>query len=395
MSAGTLREPPHHSNSPASRPAKRGGSSSTSVHPLPTNEHAQWCTTLDESPLAVQSRHQRRLHRRFAVERKRTIEALADDGGSDLAKKARKLADCCQTPFVAVRSDGQPALVLGCCRDRLCPRCQRQRGYKMASRVLELVRRMNARRFCTLTLKSTDAPLAEQLDRMIAAFRHLRRLAVWRRYVAGGVWAIEVTYNPQTGQWHPHLHIIMDGHFFPHAELKQAWLDATGDSSVVDLRAVSDARDAARYIATYVGKLADLREIPADRIAEYARALHRRRLSGTFGTSHAQSLEHKDDAEPNPLADRVISVRALEAAAIDGDAKAAEAIAVFCQISRTWCELFNERYVAPMPEKDPSQVRGAVEAVQYCRQLAAHSEEPDDGEEAKQPPRETQTRLPY
>lgn len=390
----TCRSDPQPSPNPArdTNAAAKRLRSFTSVHPLATNEHSRWYEPVEDSPLLVQSRHQHRLHRRFAQARARTITALHESDDDRLRKKARKLADCCQAPWIATRSDGSAALLLGCCKDRLCPRCQRQRGYRMAQRTLDLVRRMDARRFITLTKASSDAPLSDQCSDIISQFRELRRRDVWRRHVKGGVWALEVTYNAETDQWHPHIHIIADGRFFPHAELKDAWSKLTGDSTIVDIRKCNDSRDAARYIATYVGKLADLDQVPPERICEYADALHRRRLSGTFGSSHAQSLEHKDDAEPYEIEDRVITVADLERAAIDGDGRAAEAIAAFCQISRTWCEAFNERWTPPMKEQDPSDVPGVHEALLYCQSLATRAERNDDGEEAKPqapPPEQT------
>lgn len=361
--------------------------SSSSVHPLGTNQHPLAIEDgVSQHPLDVQSREQLRLHARHAGPRRRLVTALWNSGCDALARKARKLADCCQTPFIATRTDGSAALLLGCCRDRLCPHCQKAKAAAMAKRTLALVQSMNARRFATFTIASSDAPLADQLGRMLDALRALRRHEFWKRRVTGGIWAIEVTFNPQTGQWHPHLHCVLDGDYLPHPELKAAWLSVTGDSSVVDIRAVRDARDAARYISTYVGKLADLSKVPDARIAEYALALHRRRLAGTFGSCHATSLQHKDDgADPKP-ANRLLAVYRLSNAAFDGNAAAAEAVAVFCQLGPRWCSVFGEHWPPGRKLPEPSKVPGVARALAFVGSLAASLLEPDNGQ-TPPPPR--------
>lgn len=254
----------------------------------------------------------------------------------------------------------------------------------MATRTLELVRRMNARRLATLTLASSDDPLGEQIDRMSAAFRTLRRSAFWKQHVDGGVWAIEVTYNVETGRWHPHVHIIMDGSYIPQADLKAAWLKITGDSSVVDVRKCDDARDAARYIATYVGKLADLLRVPAARVIDYADALHRRRLAGTFGTSHAHTLERKDDAEEPRPAEFIITAATLTNAALSGNDDAGYAISVLCSLGRRWCDIFGERWSRSSSLIADDESICCDRAIAIMRSLADAEAVPH--EEAKPPP---------
>jgi hypothetical protein len=59
----------------------------------------------------------------------------------------------------------------------------------------------------------------------------------------GGLAALEVTFNEQSGTWHPHAHLLVDGAFLPWAELRAAWLEITardpgGASWIVDVRRV-------------------------------------------------------------------------------------------------------------------------------------------------------------
>lgn len=386
--------PPAYDKRP---PASPGAAPPTSLDPLGTNRHAPSYDDVDQHPLAVQSREQHRVHWRHRHPRHRVITALWMDGSDALAKKARKLADCCQTPMIGANTAGDPVLLLGCCRDRLCPRCQKARAAKMHTRTLDLVRRMDARRFMTLTRPHQDTPLGVQLDELIAAFRQLRRLAVWRKHVAGGVWALEITYNAERNEWHPHIHIICDGCYFPHAELKAAWSEIIGSESIVDIRKCDDARDAARYISSYVGKLADLANVPHPRIAEYATALHRRRLAGTFGRSHAVTLQRKDDTDEPQPAEFLLAAYQLSNRALAGDADAGFAICVLCEHGGRWCDVFGERYQPPHAETGSEAIPGVEHAMNVIRAIAANPNGDDDGQttqESRPPPRPPPL-LPY
>jgi hypothetical protein len=261
----------------------------------------------------------------------------------------------------------------------------------MHARTLDLVRAMDSRRFLTLTLRSTNAPLADQLDRLIDCFRRLRRLNLWKTHVAGGVWAIEVTWSAERGQWHPHLHAIIDGTYLPWAALRDAWSAITGDSSIVDIRRCDDARDAARYISSYIGKLADVASLPEARVVEYAAALHRRRLSGTFGRSHASTLERATDLEPDAPATRIVPASRLIDAYLAGIPAANAAVATLAASGRHWATVLTGASARP-PARPPSRSPQAVaSAIAYARTL----KEPDHAPQPPPQPRPPPPLLPF
>lgn len=239
------------------------------------------------SPLQLQSREQQRLHARHEVERRRVAFALWEDGGDDLRKRAWRLDGCCAVPVVYQAKDGSGAVSLGSCRDRLCPRCQHQRGREVAARLAERVKAWNACRFITLTLRGTDATLADTMSSLAAAFRRLRKDPVWAEAVLGGVYSIEVTRGASLDHWHAHLHVLADGFYLDQGMLSDAWERASGGSRVVDIRAVHDRGAYAHYIAAYVAKPDRLSEWAPEHIAEYARATHGRRMIHAFGCHHA------------------------------------------------------------------------------------------------------------
>jgi hypothetical protein len=142
--------------------------------------------------------------------------------------------------------------------------------------------------------------------------------------VAGGVRAIETTYNERTDSWHVHMHVLVDGPFLIAAELLDTWRAVTdGTALVLDVKSVHcrrckrwpidcrctdedgsrDAygvRGALREVLKYIGKPTDDPDRPADethlagaaiidradplRLAELAIAWHGARLVAGFGT---------------------------------------------------------------------------------------------------------------
>ena len=43
----------------------------------------------------------------------------------------------------------------------------------------------------------------------------------------GSIAVLEVTYNKRNRTWHPHLKVLIEGEYFPFAELNLAWKNAT------------------------------------------------------------------------------------------------------------------------------------------------------------------------
>lgn len=260
------------------------------------------------------------------------IAALDTDESPKMVKRVRRLEGCCVAPLFCLRSDGKVAVAPGFCRDRMCPTCQHHRGREVASRVKAAVLQMNAPRFLTLTLKHRDEGLADMLDRLYGAFRALRKTDEWEAHVRGGIGTLEVTRNLSTGQWHAHLHLLIDGGYWAQPSIKAAWEKVTKDSSIVHIEAVHDRGKAAHYISTYIGKPADVQHWPSDPICEYAHAMHGRRLVVTFGSMY-RSLGESDDCETKPsIVEPLASVPALGRALRRGCLYAQLAYGLLCRV---------------------------------------------------------------
>lgn len=185
------------------------------------------------------------------------------------------------------RSDpGRYRLASQKCRDRFCRRCAADRANRLAAAVREQLT-PTPHRFATLTLRSSEQPLAAQIDRLYHAFRELRRRRWWRARVRGGAAFLEVTWGQESERWHPHLHLVIDSDYLPQSELSAEWHHVTRDSHVVDIRIVRDPGAVANYVTKYAAKpLSNTYLNRPEQLDEAIRAFTGRRLMLTFGTWH-------------------------------------------------------------------------------------------------------------
>jgi Replication protein len=172
------------------------------------------------------------------------------------------------------------------CKNRNCEPCMRAKANLLAANLEDKVEDLPGKqfRFITLTLRHTNAPLSDQLDRLNACFKKLRNHHCWKSTQDGGAAMLEVKWERDSGEWHPHMHIVSQGFFLPQKELSDAWYAITKDSFKVDIRVIKSPRDAARYVAKYVSKgINDDLWLNQDARQEWIIAMRGRRLCATFG----------------------------------------------------------------------------------------------------------------
>lgn len=205
------------------------------------------------------------------------------------------------------------------CHDRFCHPCGTERASRIASNVISHAagRRL---RFITLTLIQYTEPLNNTLNRLYRSFRTLQRSPLWKKHVTGGVSFLELKYIHKTANWHPHLHILCEGSYFPQPLLRRQWLSVTGDSYIVDIRPGGNSRKVARYVTKYASKPMSSEFVrDPDLLSEAVQALYHRRLCTTFGGWRKVLLTDPDnDDEWTNLGDLHIWLQA----AADGDAEA-------------------------------------------------------------------------
>lgn len=281
-----------------------------------------------DDPLRVQSRHQHRIHHLHQPERSRLVAALAGGDTPELRGAASALGNCCRTPIVYTTTCGRLATRAGWCRHRVCPLCSRLREHESGKRAATLCGRMDSPRFITLTLREDGQPLAARLDRLADAWRRLRQQASWKSAVRGGIYGIQVTRGAGGDGWHVHMHVIADGTYFHHSTLREAWAKATGDSTIVDIRAVPSRSSVATYIARYICNANAIARWDAAAIREFVAAFKGRRTLHTFGCHHGKVVDAVDEPEPRGEVNAEVSLTEIEELAREGDEGASFAMDV-------------------------------------------------------------------
>ncbi len=207
------------------------------------------------------------------------------------------------------------------CRDRYCQPCQATRANRIRTTLNDLLQPHRAR-LLTLTLRHQAQPLSDTVRRLYACFSALRRRPWWRAHVDAGVSVVEVKRNKLAQTWHVHVHAIVIGTYIPQRVLSREWLIATGDSLVVDVRAVWRRGNAVTYVLKYLTKQTDSATYnDHDALCEYIVAMHGRRMVTTFGAWRGTKLICDPDAEEweniCPLDQLIERAEAGEPAAVD------------------------------------------------------------------------------
>ena len=242
------------------------------------------------------SEPQRRLLGKYAPEHLRLTHRLYDFADDRHAPAVARLSDCCRTPALYQDMDsGEFIVSQKTCKHRLCPKCSATKSARLADDARQIVEKMDSPKFITLTILSTDAPLEERLKHLRDSFSRLRRSTLWKRHFSKGISVVEVTHNPKTDQWHPHLHMIVQGDYCPAHLLKAAWQKASVDSFIVDIQAVPSRSSAIKYIAKYAAKTGDFSKVPEWKINEYLDGIAGLRTHALFGPGARKCI--KPEAE--------------------------------------------------------------------------------------------------
>lgn len=171
-----------------------------------------------------------------------------------------------------------------CCKSRWCVPCGVARAARLRHSVQAELKEWERVRFVTLTLRHSNTPLADQIDRLQRSFRELRRRPEWASAVDGAAAFLEIKISSRDGLWHPHLHIITVGRWLDRRTLSAAWHAVTGDSSIVDIQLAKSPAGVASYVVKYVTKPVDGSVVSSpDRLDEAVVALKGRRLVNGSG----------------------------------------------------------------------------------------------------------------
>jgi len=135
----------------------------------------------------------------------------------------------------------------------LCPLCAIRRGAKAVEAYLTRYEAIRTEKpllrpfLVTLTVK--DGPdLWERFTHLRRGLQRLNRrrghrFCRWSAWhsIAGAVWSYEVKRGSGSGLWHPHAHAVVLSELEPdQVRLAAEWHQLTGDSYIVDVRAMAD-----------------------------------------------------------------------------------------------------------------------------------------------------------
>lgn len=297
----------------------------------------------------------RRLARYGAAKRRqglvleRIVTVRDESGNLKYRAEVKALRDC--GSFLIFRHYVRPDVykLLGGCsckRHLLCPLCAIRRAARsiaVAKEKLDAVVPSGPYDafFVTFTVKNGD-DLQERLDHLMTSYKKLiqkRRNArkdnpkcdTCYKVVEGGFASYEVTYNRESGEYHPHIHsmILVPRGSLPTVEmeikgkrvqapaefqrqLSAEWLEITGDSFIVDVRRVAwDSQDTDEIMVAlvecfkYALKVAIIEddERDLDILLACYDVLKGRRLQSSFGVLWGLKLEEQtsDDLLPEEL----------------------------------------------------------------------------------------------
>ncbi len=212
------------------------------------------------------------------------------DGLND-STYVRRLQDCRSFSWFARHADtGKVRVISSSCRLRWCPMCSAAKKGWLTGQVAGWLKIVAEPKFLTLTLKHSDAPLDHQVNWLYKYFIKLRREKFWKKFVRGGVWFFQVKRGKKSGQWHPHLHILLDSDYMQQTSLSWLWDQITKGSKIVDIRPVKNVETTVDYVARYATAPAAMEDLEVDDRIETFHALHGRRIVGCFGTAKVIKL---------------------------------------------------------------------------------------------------------
>lgn len=201
-----------------------------------------------------------------------------------------RMNECGSVLEFAVAKNGDKRLIkANFCRDRMCPGCQKRRSLILFHQVknvcLSIKEDYPTYKYLLLTLTVPNVKadeLSDEIKHIHASWDRMSRRAFFKKSVKGWFRALEVTYNGERDDYHPHLHILLcvpsnyfTINYITQDKWLQSWQEATRYPEItqVDVRRVkpnpkrpdSDAlasatAEVAKYAvkpSNYVGKWFD------------------------------------------------------------------------------------------------------------------------------------------
>lgn len=213
--------------------------------------------------------------------------------------RADKLRSCRKVAwFARHRETGQVRLCLSSCKLRWCVLCASARISWITYAVSKWLANRDRPKFATYTLQHSSAELDDQVTWLYRFFRRLRQRSDYTAHVRGGIWFFHIKKSRDDGLWHPHIHSVLDSSYFWREDHSRLWLSVTGNSMVADIRKIDQPGKAANEVARYAACPCDLTKNSADDNVTLYKALHGKRICGTWGTAKGVPMKPPKDEHP-------------------------------------------------------------------------------------------------
>ena len=151
------------------------------------------------------------------------------------------------------------------CRERLCPTCQKRKSLKMYANVLQVVNYIetNVRNVRYLHLVLTvpncegGAVLNSTISKLFKSFGKFYKYKDIQRAFKGCLRCLEITYNSDTGMFHPHLHCLIavnssyfnSRYYLKYDTLKSLWAKACNSDKPYQISVGAIKGDIAKGVA--------------------------------------------------------------------------------------------------------------------------------------------------
>lgn len=282
------------------------------------------CANLYEQDSIGEQKIQSELDNKF-IPKKIKGQYLADVYEAiDMYLRSERVRSCGSFLEWHLQSETSKLVKANFCKDRLCPMCNWRRSLKVfgqISRVMDVLEQGSYRfLFLTLTVKNCSSDLLSSvLDSMQSSFVRMMRNRMVSPVICGSVRIMEITYNPNTDEYHPHMHIIfaVKPDYFHKSYISQSqWTDLWCRAARLDYRPIvhiQTIKESSKGISGAVAEVAKYAVKDSDyitddlsesikRVSDLLNSISYRRLlsySGVF-KSVAASLR-LDDAENGNL----------------------------------------------------------------------------------------------
>ena len=128
-----------------------------------------------------------------------------------------RMTDCGSVLQFAVAKGGEKRLYrANFCRDRMCPGCQRRKSLILFHQVKNVCHAIQTDfpnyRYLLLTLTVPNVKadeLSDEISHLHKSWDRMSRRAFFKKSIKGYFRALEVTYNGERDDYHPHLHILL------------------------------------------------------------------------------------------------------------------------------------------------------------------------------------------